>query len=49
MPFIHNEAAATRSGFGLSIVAAALGLVVVMVAIFAHAGPATDAMWVVGP
>jgi hypothetical protein len=49
MSFIHSEAAATRSGFDLSIVAAALVLVVVMVAIFAHAGPATDAMWIVGP
>lgn len=55
MPFVRNEAAAireaaaTRSGFNLSMVAAALVLVVVMAAIFAHTGPAIDPMSVVGP
>jgi hypothetical protein len=49
MPFIHNEASDTQFWFGLSL-AAALMLVLVMVAAsFGRTGPATDAMWMVGP
>lgn len=49
MSFIYNQAAATQSKLGLSTVAAVLMLVVVMVAIFQHAGPAADVMGIVGP